>query len=83
MSSARSCARMAKSQKYELPNKLEAKLKPWIESRRKRENWGNAREMRTLLENAREAQAMRLASDPTADMNKIEIDDIMAATESS
>ncbi len=74
---------MAKSQKYELPDKLEAKLKPWIEKRRAQPNWGNAREMRTLLEKAREAQAMRLASDLDGDLTKIEMADIMAATESS
>ncbi len=74
---------MAKSQSFELPGQLEAKLKPWIERRRTGKNWGNAREMRTLLEKAREAQAMRLADDPTADLNRIEIEDIMAATESS
>ncbi len=74
---------MARSQKYELPNELEAKLKPWIESERTRDNWGNARQMRTLLEKAREAQAMRISRDPTADLARIEIDDIMAATESA
>jgi stage V sporulation protein K len=74
---------MAKSQKYELPSKLEAKLGPWIEKRRTQPNWGNAREMRTLLEKAREAQALRLASDLDGDLTKIEIEDLMAATESS
>ena len=74
---------MARSQKYELPDELEAKLKPWIESERTRDNWGNARQMRTLLEKAREAQAMRISRDPTADLARIEIDDIMAATESA
>ena len=34
----------------------------------------------TLLEKAREAQAMRISRDPTA-IRRIEIDDIMAATE--
>ena len=33
----------------------------FVERERKRESWGNAREMRTLLEQAREAQAMRIA----------------------
>jgi replication-associated recombination protein RarA len=72
---------MAQAQKYELPKNLESKLKPWIEEQSKRKNWGNAREMRTLLERAREAQAMRLADDPDADITKIEWEDIMAATE--
>jgi SpoVK/Ycf46/Vps4 family AAA+-type ATPase len=74
---------MARSQKYELPNELEAKLKPWIDSERTRENWGNARQMRTLLEKAREAQALRVSRDPTADLTRIEIDDIMTATGSA
>jgi len=71
---------MAKSQKYELPAELDRKLKPWIEAERKRANWGNAREMRTLLEQAREAQAMRIARNPGADLTKIELEDIAAVT---
>jgi len=71
---------MAKSQKYELPAALDAKLKPWIEGERKRANWGNAREMRTLLEQAREAQALRIARNPGADLTKIELEDIAAVT---
>ena len=74
---------MARSQKYELPSELETKLKPWIEGERTREDWGNARQMRTLLEKAREAQALRVSRDPTADLTRIEIEDIMAATESA
>jgi SpoVK/Ycf46/Vps4 family AAA+-type ATPase len=72
---------MAKAQKYDLPNELEVKLKPWIEGERKREDWGNARQMRTLLEKAREVQALRISRDPTADLARIEIADIMTATE--
>ena len=71
---------MAKAQKYELPAEIDTKLKPWIERERKRESWGNAREMRTLLEQAREAQAMRIARNPGADLTKIEMSDIVAAT---
>jgi len=71
---------MAKSQKYELPDNLDAKLTPWPESESKRDSWGNAREMRTLLEQAREAQAMRIARNPGADLTKIEMSDIVAAT---
>jgi SpoVK/Ycf46/Vps4 family AAA+-type ATPase len=74
---------MARSQRYELPNELETKLKPWIDSERTRENWGNARQMRTLLEKAREAQALRVSRDPTADLARIEIDDILSATGSA
>ncbi len=71
---------MAKAQKYELPRELDTKLKPWIERERKRESWGNAREMRTLLEQAREAQAMRISRTPGADLTKIEMSDIVAVT---
>jgi SpoVK/Ycf46/Vps4 family AAA+-type ATPase len=71
---------MAKSQKYELPPELDAKLKPWIERERRSESWGNARAMRTLLEQAREAQAMRISRNPGADLTKIEMSDIVAAT---
>jgi AAA+ superfamily predicted ATPase len=74
---------MAKAQEYELPKNLEAKLKPWIKEQSKRDSWGNAREMRTLLEKAREAQAVRLAGDPEADVARIEMEDIMAAIETS
>jgi stage V sporulation protein K len=72
---------MARSQKYELPAELDGKLGPWIERERTRDDWGNARQMRTLLEKAREAQAMRITRDPTADLARIEMDDIMAAME--
>src|SRR5215475_10672928 len=41
--------------------------------------WGNAREMRTLLERAREAQALRIAADPSTDIRKLEMADIEAA----
>ncbi len=71
---------MAKAQRYELPSELDAKLKPWLERERKRESWGNAREMRTLLEQAREAQAMRISRNPGADLTKIEMSDIVAVT---
>jgi len=42
-------------------------------------SWGQAREMRTLLERAREAQATRIAHDPSADISQIAIADIDAA----
>ncbi len=55
--------RMATRQQFNLPEGFEAKLRPWIESRSRAEDWANAREMRTLLEKAREAQALRVAND--------------------
>jgi SpoVK/Ycf46/Vps4 family AAA+-type ATPase len=70
---------MAKRQREELPDELEHSLIPWIESRSRSEGWGNAREMRNLLENVREAQSLRLAADPTADITKIEMVDFESA----
>jgi SpoVK/Ycf46/Vps4 family AAA+-type ATPase len=71
---------MAARQQFTLPDGFEAKLKPWIEGRSKADDWANAREMRTLLEKAREAQAMRVADDPLADISLVTIEDIILAT---
>jgi SpoVK/Ycf46/Vps4 family AAA+-type ATPase len=73
--------RMAARQQFNLPDGVEAKLKPWIEGRAKADNWANAREMRTVLEKAREAQSMRIASDAAADISIMTIDDIVLATD--
>jgi SpoVK/Ycf46/Vps4 family AAA+-type ATPase len=72
--------RMAARQQFALPDGVEAKLKPWIEGRAKADDWANAREMRTLLEKSREAQAMRVAGDPAADISVVTIEDIIVAT---
>jgi SpoVK/Ycf46/Vps4 family AAA+-type ATPase len=72
--------RMAARQQFGLPEGVEAKLKPWIEGRSKADDWANAREMRTLLEKAREAQAMRVAGDPAADISVVTIEDVILAT---
>src|SRR5260370_11747 len=72
--------RMAARQQFALPDGFEAKLKPWIEGRSKADDWANAREMRTLLEKAREAQALRVAGDPAADISLVTIEDIVLAT---
>ena len=66
---------MAKRQRAELPDVLEQSLVPWIESQWRSEGWGNAREMRNLLDKAGEAQSLRVAVDPTADISKIEMVD--------
>ncbi|MDB5519327.1 MAG: hypothetical protein JWQ17_6085 [Tardiphaga sp.] len=66
---------MAWRQRAELPDDLEQSLVPWIESQRRNEGWGNAREMRNLLDKAGEAQSMRVAVDPAADISKIEMID--------
>jgi SpoVK/Ycf46/Vps4 family AAA+-type ATPase len=70
---------MAKRQHDELSEELETSLLPWLASQVKRENWGNAREMRNLLERAREAQALRIAADPTADITRVEMVDFEKA----
>jgi len=72
--------RMADKQKFALPVGFEAKIKPWIEGRSKADDWANAREMRTLLEKTREAQALRVASDPSADVSLVTIEDVVLAT---
>ena len=61
---------MAKRQRAELPDVLEQSLVPWIESQWRSEGWGNAREMRNLLDKASEAQSLRVAADPTADISQ-------------
>ena len=66
---------MAKRQRAELPDVLEQSLVPWIETQRRSEGWGNAREMRNLLDKACEAQSLRVAADPTADISKVEMVD--------
>jgi SpoVK/Ycf46/Vps4 family AAA+-type ATPase len=72
--------RMAAKQNFTLPEGFEAKIKPWIVERSRADDWANAREIRTLLEKAREAQAMRIATDPSADLSHIEIADLAKAT---
>ncbi len=72
--------RMAAKQHFTLPDNFAARIKPWIAERSRADDWANAREMRTLLEKAREAQAMRIAADPSADLSRIEIADLVTAT---
>jgi SpoVK/Ycf46/Vps4 family AAA+-type ATPase len=72
--------RMAARQHFTLPDGFEARIKPWITERSRADDWANAREMRTLLEKAREAQAMRISTDPSADLSRLEINDLMKAT---
>ncbi len=66
---------MARQQNFDLPDNLDAKLGPWLADHMKQEDWGNAREMRSILEKARECQAMRIANDPYADLEKLELTD--------
>jgi S1-C subfamily serine protease len=70
---------MAKRQNFVLPDDLESSLGPWIKVGLRNKAWGQAREMRTLLERAREAQATRVAHDPSGDIRRIATADIDAA----
>jgi stage V sporulation protein K len=72
--------RMAERQHFTLPDGFQARIKPWITERSRAEDWANAREMRTLLEKAREAQAMRISMNPSADLSRLEIEDLVKAT---
>src|ERR1700730_3379930 len=72
--------RMAAKQHFTLPENFPTRIKPWITERSRADDWANAREMRTLLEKAREAQAMRITMNPSADLSRIEIADLMKAT---
>jgi stage V sporulation protein K len=59
-------AGMARSQGFSLPSGFEVKVEPWVESSRSSPAWGNAREIRNLIEKMREAQAVRLSHDPAS-----------------
>ena len=74
-------ARMAAHEKLDLPEGFEARMRPWAASARGRDDWGNARSIRTLLEQVREAQAERLAIGGDDDLSQIVIDDIDRAIE--
>jgi hypothetical protein len=71
---------MAARQQFLLSEDFAPVLAPWIEQRSKRADWGNARSMRTLLEKARESQAIRISTDPNADLSRIETADLLDAT---
>ncbi|MBO1021685.1 AAA family ATPase [Methylobacterium sp. SD274] len=70
--------RMAARQQFTLPEGFEAALTPWLAQRSRSDDWSNAREMRTLLEKAREAQAARVALEG-GDMRRLEIVDLLFA----
>lgn len=70
---------MAKQQGYGLPDGFADKVRPWVEDARRSADWGNGRSIRTLLERAREAHAVRSMKDDDADLSKIEIADLVAA----
>jgi SpoVK/Ycf46/Vps4 family AAA+-type ATPase len=72
--------RMAARQGFSLPDDFEAALAPWLEQRATAPDWGNARSMRSLLEKARESQAIRISTDAGADLSRIENADLLDAT---
>jgi stage V sporulation protein K len=74
-------ARMTAQAHLNLPAGFEARIRPWIATTQREENWGNARSMRTLVERLREAQAARIASDLNADLSEITIADVDQAVE--
>jgi MoxR-like ATPase len=74
---------MAKRQNFVLPDDLESSLGPWLKVGMRNKSWGQAREMRTLLERAREAQATRIAHAPSADVRQLSMADIEAAIQIS
>lgn len=72
--------RMAKQQHFELPAGFEKAFLPWVQARLGSEDWGNAREMRSLLERMREVQSLRIAITPTSSLTRFEISDFEQAT---
>jgi SpoVK/Ycf46/Vps4 family AAA+-type ATPase len=71
---------MAARQGFTLPEQFESVVRPWIGAHMGEAHWGNARAMRTLLERAREAQAIRIARDPGADLSRLSAEDLLRAT---
>jgi AAA+ superfamily predicted ATPase len=76
-------AGMARSQGFSLPPGFEAKVEPWVETSRASPAWGNAREIRNLIEKMREAQAVRLSHDPASGpLDSLAMPDLDAALRS-
>lgn len=71
--------RMADRQSYHLEPGADAAMAPWLRARVGGDDWGNAREMRTVLEKAREAQALRLAGTPGGDLRTLTVEDMRRA----
>jgi stage V sporulation protein K len=74
-------ARLMTQERLTVPGGFEARIRPWLAAALGREDWGNARSMRTLVERVREAQAARLAADLAADLSEVTIDDLDRAVE--
>ena len=71
--------RMARAQSYRLDEGAAEAMGPWLRARVGGDDWGNAREMRTVLEKSREAQALRVAGRAGADLQALTVDDIRRA----
>jgi stage V sporulation protein K len=74
-------ARLMAQERLTVPGGFEARIRPWLAAALGRDDWGNARSMRTLVERVREAQAARLAADLGADLSEVTIDDLDRAVE--
>lgn len=72
---------MAGEQGFSVPDDLDGLIGPWVTENSRRESWGNAREMRSLLEKARDHQAYRLSAGGArdTDLNRIERSDLESA----
>ena len=75
--------RMAHKQHFRMPEGVAEAIAPWIAQRATAHDWSNAREMRTLLERIREAQALRIAGDMSADLSCITLADVDASLRQS
>ncbi|RUS65013.1 AAA family ATPase [Pseudorhodobacter sp. E13] len=70
---------MARHQGFILPTNTETIIGPWITQQSARADWSNAREMRSFLERAREAQAVRVSAEDAPDLNQLTEADLQAA----
>ncbi len=70
---------MARAQQFQVPDHASELLAPWLEQRMNQSTWANAREVRTLLEKAREEQAMRIARTGSDNLLELTTDDLIAA----
>jgi SpoVK/Ycf46/Vps4 family AAA+-type ATPase len=73
--------KMAQEQGFVVPEDVGSAIRPWVAEQRGRDGWGNAREMRTLLEKTRDAQAIRLDRTDAADaeLDRLTRGDVEAA----
>jgi hypothetical protein len=71
--------RMAQAQGFNLPDTAPVLLAPWLIERMPRKDWSNGREMRSLLERMREAQALRISGQEAPDLNALTDQDLTVA----